>query len=113
ADRLRTVSYGKEFPFDPGHDEAAFAKNRRAHFVTTSKSAYETQSFHRPARRRSPDRGGAGVGRQQRAPAADGRSAHAAGAGAAAAEPDRIGHRGDQGGQHAARSAGGRAAERL
>ena len=37
ADRLRTVSYGKEFPFDPGHDEAAFAKNRRAHFVITSK----------------------------------------------------------------------------
>ncbi len=21
ADRVRTVSYGKEFPFDPGHDE--------------------------------------------------------------------------------------------
>jgi len=37
ADRLRTVSYGKEFPFDPGHDEAAFTKNRRAHFVITSK----------------------------------------------------------------------------
>src|SRR4051812_9125686 len=37
ADRLRTVSYGKEFPFDPGHDEAAYAKNRRAHFVITSK----------------------------------------------------------------------------
>jgi peptidoglycan-associated lipoprotein len=37
ADRLRTVSYGKEFPFDPGHDEAAFAKNRRAHFVITTK----------------------------------------------------------------------------
>jgi peptidoglycan-associated lipoprotein len=37
ADRLRTVSYGKEFPFDPGHDESAFAKNRRAHFVITSK----------------------------------------------------------------------------
>ena len=37
ADRLRTVSYGKEFPFDPGHDEAAFSKNRRAHFVITSK----------------------------------------------------------------------------
>ncbi len=37
ADRLRTVSYGKEFPFDPGHDEAAFAKNRRAHFVITAK----------------------------------------------------------------------------
>ena len=37
ADRLRTVSYGKEFPFDPGHDEAAWTKNRRAHFVVTSK----------------------------------------------------------------------------
>jgi peptidoglycan-associated lipoprotein len=37
ADRLRTVSYGKEFPFDPGHDEAAFSKNRRAHFVITAK----------------------------------------------------------------------------
>jgi peptidoglycan-associated lipoprotein len=37
ADRLRTVSYGKEFPFDPGHTEAAWAKNRRAHFVITAK----------------------------------------------------------------------------
>jgi peptidoglycan-associated lipoprotein len=37
AERLRTVSYGKEFPFDPGHDETAFAKNRRAHFVITAK----------------------------------------------------------------------------
>jgi peptidoglycan-associated lipoprotein len=37
ADRLRTVSYGKEFPFDPGHDEAAWKNNRRAHFVVTSK----------------------------------------------------------------------------
>src|SRR5215510_9849039 len=37
ADRLRTVSYGKEFPFDPGHDEPAYAKNRRAHFVITAK----------------------------------------------------------------------------
>jgi peptidoglycan-associated lipoprotein len=37
ANRLRTVSYGKEFPFDPGHDEAAFSKNRRAHFVITAK----------------------------------------------------------------------------
>ena len=36
-DKLRTVSYGKEFPFDPGHDESAWAKNRRAHFVITSK----------------------------------------------------------------------------
>jgi peptidoglycan-associated lipoprotein len=37
ADRLRTVSYGKEFPFDPGHTESAWSKNRRAHFVVTSK----------------------------------------------------------------------------
>lgn len=37
AERLRTVSYGKEFPFDPGQTEAAFSKNRRAHFVVTSK----------------------------------------------------------------------------
>jgi len=37
TERLRTVSYGKEFPFDPGHDEAAWSKNRRAHFVVTSK----------------------------------------------------------------------------
>jgi peptidoglycan-associated lipoprotein len=37
ADRVRVVSYGKEFPFDPGHDEKAWASNRRAHFVITSK----------------------------------------------------------------------------
>jgi peptidoglycan-associated lipoprotein len=37
ADRLRTVSYGKEFPFEPGHDETSWSKNRRAHFVVTSK----------------------------------------------------------------------------
>jgi peptidoglycan-associated lipoprotein len=37
ADRFRTVSYGKEFPFDPGHAESAWAKNRRAHLMVTSK----------------------------------------------------------------------------
>jgi peptidoglycan-associated lipoprotein len=37
AERLRTVSYGKEFPFDPGRSEEAYAKNRRAHFVLTAK----------------------------------------------------------------------------
>ena len=31
--RIRTVSYGEERPFDPGHDESAWAKNRRAHIV--------------------------------------------------------------------------------
>jgi peptidoglycan-associated lipoprotein len=33
AGRLRTISYGKERPADPGHDEASWAKNRRAEFV--------------------------------------------------------------------------------
>jgi peptidoglycan-associated lipoprotein len=33
SSRLTVVSYGKERPFDPGHNEAAWAKNRRAHFV--------------------------------------------------------------------------------
>ena len=37
GDRLRTVSYGKEFPFDPARTEAAYEKNRRAHFVVTAK----------------------------------------------------------------------------
>jgi peptidoglycan-associated lipoprotein len=37
ADRVKTVSYGKEFPFDPGHTEDAWGKNRRAHFVLTAK----------------------------------------------------------------------------
>ena len=36
-DRVRTVSYGKEFPFDAGHTETAWAQNRRAHFVITAK----------------------------------------------------------------------------
>lgn len=31
--RITIISYGKERPFDPGHNEAAWAKNRRAHFV--------------------------------------------------------------------------------
>ena len=31
--RVQVISYGNERPFDPGHDEAAWAKNRRAHFT--------------------------------------------------------------------------------
>ena len=31
--RLTTVSYGEERPVDPGHNEVAWAKNRRAHFT--------------------------------------------------------------------------------
>jgi peptidoglycan-associated lipoprotein len=37
ASRVRTVSYGKEFPFDPARTEEAYSKNRRAHFVITAK----------------------------------------------------------------------------
>ena len=37
ANRVRTVSYGKEFPFDAGHDEDAYKVNRRAHFMVTAK----------------------------------------------------------------------------
>ena len=37
ADKVKVVSYGKEFPFDMGHTEEAWAKNRRGHFVITSK----------------------------------------------------------------------------
>jgi len=33
--RLSTISYGKEKPIDPGHDEAAWAKNRNDQFMST------------------------------------------------------------------------------
>lgn len=33
ASRLTTLSYGEERPVDPGHDEAAWAKNRRVEFI--------------------------------------------------------------------------------
>lgn len=36
-DRISTISYGEERPLDPGHNEAAWAKNRRAHFVIISR----------------------------------------------------------------------------
>ncbi len=32
-DRLTTISFGEERPVDPGHDDAAWAKNRRGEFV--------------------------------------------------------------------------------
>lgn len=37
ASRLQTISYGKERPFATGHDEAAWAQNRRAHFVVVAR----------------------------------------------------------------------------
>ena len=33
GNRMDTISYGKERPMDPGHNEEAWAKNRRAHFT--------------------------------------------------------------------------------
>lgn len=35
--RLSVISYGEERPADPGHDETAWSKNRRAEFVILSK----------------------------------------------------------------------------
>ena len=35
--RVNTVSYGKEFPFDPDDTDEAHARNRRAHFVITGR----------------------------------------------------------------------------
>jgi len=32
-DRISVISYGEERPADPRHNEEAWAKNRRAHFV--------------------------------------------------------------------------------
>jgi len=31
--RMATISYGEEKPLDPGHNEYAWSKNRRAHFI--------------------------------------------------------------------------------
>ncbi|PYP95126.1 MAG: peptidoglycan-associated lipoprotein Pal [Gemmatimonadetes bacterium] len=36
AGRIATISYGEERPLDPGHDEAAWAKNRRDEFEIVS-----------------------------------------------------------------------------
>jgi len=35
--RISTISYGKEKPLDPGHNEEAWTRNRRAHTVILSK----------------------------------------------------------------------------
>lgn len=37
ADRLSVISYGKEKPLDTGHNEEAWAKNRRDDFVVLSR----------------------------------------------------------------------------
>jgi peptidoglycan-associated lipoprotein len=38
--RLTTISYGKERPVDPGHNEFAWAKNRRAEFSVRMPSGF-------------------------------------------------------------------------
>jgi peptidoglycan-associated lipoprotein len=37
SDRISSISYGEEKPLDAGHDEEAWFKNRRGHFVILSK----------------------------------------------------------------------------
>jgi peptidoglycan-associated lipoprotein len=37
TDRLSSISYGEEKPLDAGHNEEAWSKNRRGHFVILSK----------------------------------------------------------------------------
>ena len=37
ANQLSTISYGEEMALDPRHNEEAWAKNRRAHFVILSR----------------------------------------------------------------------------
>ena len=37
SNRISTISFGKERPLDPGRNEEAWAKNRRAHIVLLSK----------------------------------------------------------------------------
>jgi len=37
--RIRTISYGKDKPVDPGHDESAWAKNRRGEFILCHRKA--------------------------------------------------------------------------
>jgi peptidoglycan-associated lipoprotein len=37
SNRMRIISYGKSQPVDPGHNEAAWQKNRRAQFMVIEK----------------------------------------------------------------------------
>jgi peptidoglycan-associated lipoprotein len=39
AERIETVSYGKEKPLCPGRGQACWAQNRRAHFLITARGA--------------------------------------------------------------------------
>jgi peptidoglycan-associated lipoprotein len=37
ASRLSTISFGKDRPVEPAHDDSAWSRNRRCEFVTTGK----------------------------------------------------------------------------
>ena len=37
SERISIISYGEERPVDPGHNEEAWTKNRRAHTIITAK----------------------------------------------------------------------------
>jgi len=37
ADSMSSISYGEEMPLDPRHNEDAWGKNRRAHFIVLSR----------------------------------------------------------------------------
>jgi peptidoglycan-associated lipoprotein len=39
SSKINTISYGEEVPLDPGHDEGAWAKNRRVHFSASGSGA--------------------------------------------------------------------------
>ena len=45
GNRLETVSYGMERPVDKGHDEAAWAKNRRVELVVTAGAGNVSSSY--------------------------------------------------------------------
>jgi peptidoglycan-associated lipoprotein len=42
--QIGTISYGKEVPLDPGHNEAAWSKNRRVHFAVAGGEAGRSAS---------------------------------------------------------------------
>jgi peptidoglycan-associated lipoprotein len=44
SSQVDTISYGEEIPLDPGHDESAFAKNRRVHFSPGSTASAQPQT---------------------------------------------------------------------
>ena len=44
ASKVDTISYGEEIPLDPGHDEGAYAKNRRVHFSAGGTASLDTQT---------------------------------------------------------------------